>query len=268
MIFDWDKNAELVLKNKEYTDQGKNEYLQQIQTCTFLLQRRLSKDIIFKTWRQIPNHFINEVAADEYDIISYFNCIYKKAENNLSSYIKRQQRVKVLHIFQEEIDAINQMSADLSFRRYIFMLLGIFKFYFNYNGGHCYLDSKMRRYAFEQGNPGKTYRSWSYSLMRKNFNCGSVVKSITTKKGAISEIIILRTEGTTAIEYTTPDELIKHLNLIENRKITCTKCGKIFESYSEKRKRDICDDCYKKERSKQAKKCNDKKKELTQKYAN
>lgn len=249
MIFDWNKNAKKILTEGKYSGgdrfERKSEYLQQLQLCTFLLSINKKKDEIFRTWRRIPNHFTEEVAADEYDIIAHFNLLYKKAENNLNTYVTKQARIKPLYIYQEEIDAINQLPADIIFRKYLLMLLGITRFYNNYDG-HCYLDHKLRGYAFESVAEGREYHDFTKTLTKKNIDCGTIIKSFTTKRKAIS-IIDLGVEGKTiGIQYNTPDELVEHMDIIKSRTKICVNCGKEFEVGSMSQT-DLCPKCYRKE---------------------
>lgn len=259
MIFDWNKACILILQEKRYLDrdrwESKEEYKQQIALCSYL-RKIFNKSQVFKKWCSVSNTFItmlNEVGIEgkskRQELKEYFDTIYEK-----SSRFKIKDINKKLYIYQEELDLINSLKADKQFRKYIYMLLGICKFYYAYYN-KCYLDHKLRGYAFETVNRNKKYGNYVQTLINTNKHCGPIIVSSRTRSRNISTLTILRTEGKEVHEFYTPDELISWLDRdIEDWVDVCPVCGKRFERTT-KTKRDCCLECWKeknKEKSKES----------------
>lgn len=251
MIFNWKEHCQKILKDKAYGTsdrwEKKEEYKQQIALCCYLHKElKLNKVNTYKKWMSIPNKFstmiMNSELSDrikELELKEYFDKVYEK-----SLKFKMRDINKQLEIYQEEIDAINKLEADETFRKYIYMLLGVCKFYNAYYG-KCYLDHKLRGYAYECVSNGKKYGDYVQTLVNTNRKCGPVIISARTKMRNISSLSILKTFGTVTRTFVTPNDLIKWIDKdILIRKAICPICGQEYEVNS-KTKRDCCLDCWK-----------------------
>lgn len=251
MIFNWKEHCQKVLKDKAYGTsdrwERKEEYKQQIALCYYLHKElKLNKTNTYKKWVSIPNKFSTMIIGSELsdrtkelELKEYFDKVYDK-----SLKFKMRDVDKHLEIYQEEIDAINKLEADETFRKYIYMLLGVCKFYNSYYG-KCYLDHKLRGYAYECVSNGKKYGDYVQTLVNTNRKCGPVIISARTKMRNISSLSMLKTSGTVVRTFVTPNDLIKWINKdVLTRKAICPICGQEYEVNS-KTKRDCCLDCWK-----------------------
>lgn len=251
MIFNWKEHCQKILKDKAYGTsdrwERKEEYKQQIALCYYLHKElKLNKANTYKKWMSIPNKFNTMIMSSELsdrtkelELKEYFDKVYEK-----SLKFKMRDVNKQLEIYQEEIDAINNLEADETFRKYIYVLLGVCKFYNAYYG-KCYLDHKLRGYAYECVSNGKKYGDYVQTLVNTNRKCGPVIISARTKMRNISSLSMLKTSGTVVRTFVTPNDLIKWINKdILTRKAICPICGQEYEVTS-KTKRDCCLDCWK-----------------------
>lgn len=243
MIFDWEENSKQVLKNGHYSQndrwERRNEYEQQKRLIAYLLSCGKTKEEIKKIWLGIPSTFL-ECAIDYEDINEYFEKIFAFGENIKSQWASS---LKEFAIYQEEIDYINKTSHSYEFRKYLFMMLGLYKYY-NLTYSQVSLPSRIRAFAFEMVCPGKSYRRYSTTLIQQNLRCG---RPISGKGGAKAYTIITfaKKEGKIKFKAETPYDVLEHLDLIEEPTEICPICGKRF-TVNLKTKRECCEECWRK----------------------
>lgn len=251
MIFNWRNNCIKILQTNEYSHndrwEKKEEYRQQIWLIAYLVRLGWDKERIRKKWESIPAiqySAIDSLHPEELDM--YFDTLYNKGVIAGGTNSFRKMDNVELVIYQEEIDEINKILTSYEFRKYLFMLLAVYKYY-SFTRGACYFDSKVRGYAFETSNPGKKYGDYSEALVNLNREAGCPIQSKIVKQFHISHLNFAKETGTPVVKFHDPVELVEHLNVIKRPKLTCKICGKKFV-YTTKTKKDICDDCYAKQR--------------------
>lgn len=251
MIFNWRNNCIKILQTNEYSHndrwERKEEYRQQIWLIAYLVRLGWDKEKIRAKWLSIPTSQYS--AADSLhpeELDMYFDTLYNKGVIAGGTNSFRKMDNVDLVVYQEEIDAINNILTSYEFRKYLFMLLAVYKYY-SFTRGACYFDSKVRGYAFETSNPGKRYGDYSEALINLNREAGCPIQSKIVKQFHISHLSFAKETGTPIITFHDPADLVNYLDLIEIPKLKCQICGKEFP-YTTKTKKDICDDCYAKQR--------------------
>ena len=247
MIFDYKTNAKKILETEQYSQgdrfEVKKEYLQEIWLIAYLIDEGKSKDEIRKVWDKIPHikYFVEE-AFDHKELDGYFESLYLKGEETRKRKAFKKDGTRVKYIYQEEIDAINKISRSIDFRKYLFMLLGVYKYYMALQG-YCYLNADVRAFAFEAANAPKTYGAYCDVLIKHNQESGLPITSQVIQQFHVSKLSFARYQGKIAFTYSDPNELKNHLDVIEEPKAICKVCGKEFV-VNNKTKRDMCEECY------------------------
>lgn len=252
MIFNWRNNCIKILQNNEYSHNDrweiKEEYRQQIWLVAYLIRLGWDKEKIYNKWKTIPTFKLSAsegLHPEELEV--YFDSLYSKGMiTSGAPSFKKMNNVR-LTIFQEEIDAINSIVTSYEFRKYLLMLLAVYKYY-TFTRGSCYFDSKVRGYAFESSNLDKKYGNYSEALINLNKEAGCPIQSKIVRQFHVSHLSFVATTGTPAIEFEDPGEIIKHLDVIELPVMTCSICGRPF-TYTTKTKRNVCDECYQTQRN-------------------
>lgn len=211
-----------------------------------MISNEWGKDNIRALWESITfpkEPYSNLSTLEQCERNSLFERLYSKGIH-LTSTLTFKRNFNIEHlIFQEEVDAINSLQCSYEFRKYLFILLGIYKFYVDVQG-YCELNQQLRGYAFETANPPKKYGNYTQSLILQNQKSGKPIQAKAIKTYLVTNLTFATTEGTPILSYVDPSELTKYLYLIKPPVSICSKCGKEY-IINPKTKRDLCDDCYK-----------------------
>lgn len=253
MIFNWKQNSINILKNHEYSHadrwEKKRLYRQQIELCAYLHSLGKTEQEIEKIWEDIP---CPGDLFDNYERHNYFHGIYLKSINKKMTTSWSKDYDKPKYIYQEEIDAINSIDNSYEFRKYLLMLLGIYKFHISVNGS-CYFDASLRGYAWETANVGKKYGHYGEDLISHNIKSGKPIQAKIIGGKKSHTLSFARNKGNVVLEFKDPVEVTKILDQIEQPYRFCEKCGtKYF--INNKTKTNLCPECLKKVNNEKAKK--------------
>ena len=245
MIFDWEENSKQVLKNGHYSQndrwEKKSEYKQQKELISYLMSCGMDKEDIKRVWKSIPSDFL-ECAVDDKDIDRYFERLY----NSTLSWCKKNNHQKKdieIIVYKEEIDFLNNLGKSYEFRKYLLVLLAIWK-YIKEEQGKCFLNSSLRGYAFELACPGKKYRNYTENFVQLNTKYGRIISvGWNFSKGTI--LTFAKEEGKVLFKIKHPEDIKNFLSVIEHPKAICPICGKEFE-VTTKTKRECCEECWRK----------------------
>lgn len=253
MIFNWKANSIKVLQTGEYSKgdrwEKKKEYAQQLSLCAYLSSLGWDKEKIFEKWKSIPNKEIKlgVIGEDEYE--SRFRLVYKVAMERKYSNNFTLDYDKEHVIYQEEIDAINAIDSTYVFRKYLFNLLCIEKFYMDAEG-KFEITNDIRAYCFSHANNGKLYNKSADNMIKSNIKAGRPLETFCARGKVYGKLSFYRKNGKELLKFKDPAEIIEKSNIFIQKPIgICPNCGKTFikNGYT---KREICDECYKKFRLK------------------
>ena len=253
MIFNWKANSIKVLQTGEYSRgdkwERKKEYSQQLFLCAYLSSLGWSRERIFEKWKSIPNKDFENGSLGEDEYESRFKSVYERAMERKYSNSFTLDYDKEHVIYQEEIDAINALDATYVFRKYLFNLLCLEKFYRDAEG-KFEITNDIRAYCFYHANNGKLYANSVGNMINSNIKAGRPLETFCIRGWVYGKLSFYRMNGTEALRFKDPSEIIgKSCDFIKEPCGICPKCGKVFvkNGYT---KREICEDCYKKYRLK------------------
>lgn len=251
MIFNWKANSIKVLQTGEYSRgdkwERKKEYAQQLFLCAYLSSLGWDREMIFEKWKSIPNKDFENGALGEDEYESRFKLVYRRAMERKYSNNFTLDYDKEHVIYQEEIDAINTIDATYVFRKYLFNLLCLEKFYRDAEG-KFEITNDIRSYCFYHANNGKLYSKSADNIIKSNIKAGRPLETFCVRGWVYGKLSFYRKNGTEALKFKDPSEIIgKSYGLIKEPHGICPRCGKTFvkNGYT---KREICEDCYKKVR--------------------
>lgn len=258
MIFNWKANSIRVLQTGEYSRgdkwERKKEYTQQLFLCAYLSSLGWNREKIFEKWKSIPSKGFEDGALGEDDYENSFKIIYKKAMERKYSNNSTLNYDKEHTIYQEEINAINAINATYVFRKYLFNLLCIEKFYTDAEG-KFEITNDIRAYCFYHANKRKLYANSVGNMIDSNIRAGKPLKTSCVRGKVYGTLSFYEKNGFEIIKFKDPSEIIeKPCDFIEEPCGICPECGKTFvkNGYT---KREICKDCYKKTRQKNKNEC-------------
>lgn len=261
MIFNWKANSIKILQTGKYSEgdkwEKKKEYAQQLFLCAYLSSLGWDEEKIFEKWKSIPSREMKEGAIKEDEYEGRFRLIYKKAMEKKYSNSFTLNYDKEHRIYQEEIDAINALDTTYAFRKYLFNLLCIEKFYMDAEG-KFEITSDMRAYCFSHANDGKLYNKSADNMMKSNIKTGRPLETFCVRGKIYARLTFYAKSGNEAIKFKDPSEAIAKVSeFIEEPFGICPICGRRFikNGYT---KREICEECYKKQRQKYQKEFNKK----------
>ena len=251
MIFNWKANSIKILQTGEYSRgdkwERKKEYSQQLFLCAYLSSLGWSKEKIFEKWKSIPTKEMKDGVIDEDEYEGRFRLIYERAMGKKYSNSFTLDYDKEHVIYQEEIDAINALDTTYVFRKYLFNLLCLEKFYRDAEG-KFEITNDIRAYCFYHANKGKLYANSVGNMISSNIKAGRPLETFCVRGWIYGKLSFYRKNGTEVLKFKDPSEIIgKSYDLIKEPCGICPKCGKAFikNGYT---KREICEDCYKKVR--------------------
>lgn len=261
MIFNWKANSIKVLQTGEYSKgdkwERKKEYSQQLFLCAYLSSLGWSRERIFEKWKSIPNKDFESGSLGEDEYESRFKLIYRRAMEKKYSNACTLNYDGEHWIYQEEIDAINAIDATWAFRKYLFNLLCIEKFYMDAEG-KFEITSDIRAYCFACANNGKLYNKSADNMIKSNIKAGRPLETFCVRGKVYAKLKFYRKSGKEVLTFKNPAEAIAKADLLIQKPFgICPECGKKFikNGYT---KREICEECYKKARQKYQKKFNKK----------
>jgi hypothetical protein len=243
-IYNWKENCEKILKTKQYTTYKKSFY-EQIVFIKYLQNQDKSKEEVYNIWinTKSPQLHILQEDNNNIEINLLYHILWKKAEN-CKVLNKEPTKIK---LFQEEIDYINSLYCEEWFRKYLIGLLFFYKFF---NSSYLILTkdinidilSKLNKKEFtdRQIQIANEYRE-KYSLYITQ------VKNVQNNQERALQINYCYKEGVLINEYTDPLQFTEVFSLLKKGTALCEKCKTIY-TINARTKRDICLECYKKER--------------------
>lgn len=251
MIFNWKANSIKVLQTGEYSRgdkwESKKEYTQQLFLCAYLSSLGWSRERIFEKWKSIPNRDFESGALGEDEYENRFKLVYKKAMERKYSNNFTLNYDKEHSIYQEEIDAINSLDTTYVFRKYLFNLLCIEKFYMDAEG-KFEITSDIRAYCFYYANNKKNYAQGVSNMITASIKAGRPLETMCVRGKIYGKLAFYKKSGNEIIKFKNPSEIIeKPHDFIKEPFGICPECGKVFpkNGYT---KRETCADCYKKTR--------------------
>lgn len=268
MIFNWKANSIKVLQTGEYSRgdkwERKKEYSQQLFLCAYLSSLGWDRERIFEKWKSIPNKDFESGALGEDECESRFKLVYERAMEKKYSNNFTLDYDKEHMIYQEEIDAINALNATYVFRKYLFNLLCIEKFYRD-TEGKFEITNDIRAYCFYHANKGKLYNKSADNMIKSNIKAGRPLETFCVRGRVYGKLSFYQKNGTEILKFKDPSEIIgKSYDLIKESYGICPMCGKTFikNGYT---KREICEDCYKKIRQQNINECKKNKRKAVKK---
>ena len=261
MIFDWKANAVKVLCEGKYSDgdkwERKKEYLQQLTLCAYLSSLGWDKSRIFEKWRSIPTEGRKRDAIAEDELEGKFRLIYGRAMEKKYSHTLTLDYGKEHVLYREEIDAINSLNSTYVFRKYLFNLLCVEKFYRDAEG-KFEITNDIRSYCFWHANGGKVYCKVAENMIKANIKAGRPLTSTCVRGKVYAETVFYAKSGKEALRFKDPLEaILRAEEFVQKPFGVCPICGKRFEitGYT---KREVCEDCYKKQRRENLKRLKEK----------
>lgn len=251
MIFNWKANSIKILQTGEYSRgdkwERKKEYSQQLFLCAYLSSLGWSRERIFEKWKSIPNKDFENGSLGEDEYESRFKLIYRRAMEKKYSNACTLNYDGEHWIYQEEIDAINAIDATWAFRKYLFNLLCIEKFYMDAEG-KFEITSDIRAYCFACANNGKLYNKSADNMIKSNIKAGRPLETFCVRGKVYAKLKFYRKSGKEVLTFKNPAEAIAKADLLIQKPFgICPECGRRFEKNGYT-KREICEECYKKER--------------------
>ena len=258
MIFDWKANAIKTLREGKYSDRDKwerkKEYFQQLSLCAYLSSLGWDRERIFEKWKSIPNREFADGAVREEEKEGRFMLLYRKVMEKRYSNSFTLDYGKEHIIYKGEIDAINSLNSTYAFRRYVFNLLCLEKFYMDAEG-KFELTGDMRAYCFSHANEGKLYCKSIENMVKANIKAGKPLRTSCVRGKVYASLSFYEKPGNEALRFKDPLEAILRAEEFVQRPFgICPICGKKFEKNGYT-KREICNECYKKHRQESKNAC-------------
>ena len=235
-IFDWVENSAKVLKTKQYST-FHSRFREQVALVRYLLDQGLQKEEIYEKWKETNPHEI-QYADDEQEKKEVFGRVWRKAKKWHNRFYSP------ITIYQEEIDFINSMSVILWIKQYILAMLCVYKYY---HEAWCCYTNRIKCFCYSQ-----TYvqnEREEYTL--KMCECLKSYRPYTTvihDSNVAFKMNFAQMMGTPLITLHNPAYVQDAFQYLKDSRI-CSKCGKAFEVNSAKLRRDMCEECYRKERA-------------------
>lgn len=236
-IFDWIENSEKILRGEGYST-FHSRFKEQVALVRYLLDAGYSKESIYEKWKWTnPKEIMFE--EDEEEKRRIFGRVWrhsKRWENRLYGPII---------IYQEEIDFINNMSVILWIKQYILTMLCVYKYY---HQTWCCYTNRIKCFCYS-----KTYvqnEREEYTL--KMCDCLKNYAPYTTVihgNNVAFKMNFAQAIGTPLTTIKNPLQCQALFKYLKDTRV-CPCCGKTFEVNSAKLRRELCDDCYRKQRSK------------------
>lgn len=236
-IFDWEGNCKKVLQTKKYTTK-KDIIYEQIMLVRYLRDKGFSYNSIYDIWVETMNGSPLILYDLKGEILSYFDKIYKKSDNlSISS-------GNIILIYKSEIDYINNIQCHMWIKEYLLILLCIYKYY---GLEWCKYDDRIKTFCYSctsiKREREKNTKSLAYVV--EKYDLYKVIKS-----GCVRLKVNFSTDcGEVCAILKDPRDFESLKGKLKTESV-CSICGKNFVFSSKKRRLDMCQDCIKKERSK------------------
>jgi ssDNA-binding Zn-finger/Zn-ribbon topoisomerase 1 len=249
MIFDWIENSIIidqkgVLSHEDKWD-SKHSYQQQECYVRYLQEKGLTLSDIRKRWSAVMSASDRDFRSlGAYGREAAFAALALKATRLAKEF--REPKTKRLSITERELGRINALDCPRWFRKYVFLVLGFYKF----EKAYCptaFFPSEVSGWAYEkarEGEPVAQRRLYRSSIWPFNKRCGNPieVKAVSGKVALVMKWADRNDEGDAAFSFLTPNDLEKGFCLIGDWTRKCPICGESYKG-DEQRKTDLCPRC-------------------------
>lgn len=236
-IFDWEANCQKIIKYGKYTTK-KNVIYEQIVLIRYLRNRGKEYDYIYDVWKESIGSIPSFIYFSEDEKSEYFKKLYDKSDNI------KIERGNLITIYKKEIDFINNMVCHKWLKEYILALLCIYK----YVGKEwCEYNDKIKSFCYSCTSIKKEREKNTKSLSEivNKYN----IYNIEKKYGINIKMNFCNNAGQIYRVIKDPRDVKLLYGALVNE-IRCSVCGNFYIYNSKKRKLDVCQDCEKKNRSK------------------
>ena len=254
MIFDWIENSIIIDQRRTLSHDDKWDRLhfyQQQESYIYYLQREgLPVKDIRNRWIGIMSKSSGDFKyANELEREEEFETLLLRTADLSSEFTTPKDNI--IEISQKELAFINALQAPRWFRKYVFLILGWYKFELSYR--HIpYFPKEISSWAYEksrEGEPVSQERIHRNLIWGQNAKCGHPIK-IKPKSGKVAVILDWAddqkqtTAADWAISFVTPDDLEELFDRVIRWAVRCPRCGSEFE-VSNKTKDFLCPACKK-----------------------
>lgn len=248
MIFDWIENSIIidqkgVLSHEDKWDK-RHSYQQQESYVYYLQRQGVENSEIEKRWIAVMKKTDSDFKLlNAYDIAETFQTLLLRIIDLPKEFWERKD--KNIVITADEISFINSLKRPKWFRKYVFLILGYYKFQKTYSPT-VFFPSEISGWAYEEARKNENvaqHRLYKSVIWTDNKKCGSpiVVKAVSGKLSLVLQWVS-KEEGTPIVSFLTPNDLLSRFDLIEQWMAQCEKCGQLFRA-STKQKTNLCARC-------------------------
>lgn len=249
MIFDWVSNSKRIDASQRLSSgdrwERKHSYQQQECYIRYLQELGATPEEMRRKWENVMGRTDPEFRLiGPYGRQEEFRALLAQSISLPREFT--QAKSTPIAITREEIDRINGLQCPRWFRKYVFLILGYYKFEKAYSPT-AFFPAEVSGWAYEQARKGESVaqqRLHRSSVWPWNRRCGSPI-GVASVSGKVALGIRWASEkpAEEAFSFIDPNELIGHFGLISPWTAKCERCGREFRM-ADKQKVRLCPKCY------------------------
>lgn len=234
-IFDWGENSEKILRGEGYST-FHSRFKEQVAVVRYLLDKGFTKEEVYEEWKKTkPKDIL--YADDEHEKKEVFGRVWRKAQRWVNRFYSS------VTIYQEEVDFINNMSVIMWIKQYILTLLCVYKYY---RQTWCCYTNRIKCFCYSQTYVLNEREEYTLKMCEclKNY---APYTTVIHDSNVAFKMNFAQALGTPLATIKNPSQAQELFKYLKDTRV-CSQCGKTFEVNSAKLRRDICKECYRKNR--------------------